>query len=324
MHLFIKYAIFHNYWPKFGPRFWDIFSISGNALMNHFFSFAIPCKKGENTVLWGFCESDAPFHQNSILKHHFWPNFRPRCWDIFSISGNALMNPFFSIVISCEKAINDCVRFCGSDAPFIKDSIFHNFSRKFTPRFKDIFSISGNKLMELLLQHRNILPKSEIRLCESLRKRYTFSPNSIFHNLLPKFRPRFWDIFSISGNALMNPFFSIVISCEKAKNDCVRFYGSDATIKDSIFHNYWINFGPRFWEYFLNFRKCAYESLLQLRNTLQKSEIRLCEVLRIRCTFSSKIQFFIIFGPRYWDILAQILRYFLNFRNALWITSSAP
>ena len=38
MHLFIKDSIFHNVWPNFGPRFWDIFSISGNALMNHFFA----------------------------------------------------------------------------------------------------------------------------------------------------------------------------------------------------------------------------------------------------------------------------------------------
>ena len=116
MHLFIKHSIFHNYWPNFGPRFWDIFSISGNALMNYFFSIVISCEKSKNGSV-RFCGSDAPFIKYSIF-HHFWPKFRPRCWDIFSISGNALMNYFFSIVISCEKAKNDWVRFCGSDAPF--------------------------------------------------------------------------------------------------------------------------------------------------------------------------------------------------------------
>ena len=149
-----------------------------------------------------FCEVlriRCTFHQNSILKHHFWPNFRPRCWDIFSISGNALMNPFFSIVISCEKAINDCVRFCGSDAPFIKDSIFHNFWRKFTPRFKDIFSISGNKLM--------------------------------------------------------NYFFSIVISCQKAKYDCVSLCGNDTPFHQiQFFIIFYPNLGPDF-EIFSQFQE---------------------------------------------------------------------
>ena len=82
-------------------------------------------------------------------------------------------------------------------------------------------------------------------------------------------------------------------------------------IKDSIFHNFWPNLSAQILRYFLNFRKCAYESLLQHRNILRKSEKRFCEVLRIRCTFSLKIQFFIMFDLT----LAQILRYFLNFRK---------
>ena len=41
-----------------------------------------------------------------------------RFLDIFSISGNVLMNHFFSIVKSSEKVKNGSVRFCGSDAPF--------------------------------------------------------------------------------------------------------------------------------------------------------------------------------------------------------------
>ena len=55
MHLFIKDSICHNVWPNFGPRFWDIFSISGNVLMNHFFP------KKRKTVM-RLCGSDATFH----------------------------------------------------------------------------------------------------------------------------------------------------------------------------------------------------------------------------------------------------------------------
>ena len=227
MHLFIKYSIFHNYWPNFGPRFWDIFSISGNTLMNNFFSIVISCEKAKNYCM-RFCGSDAPFHQYSIF-HNFWPNFRPRCWDIFSISGNALMNNFFSIVISYEKGKNDCVRFCGSDAPLHQYAVFHNYWPKFGPRFWGIFLNFRKCAYESLLQHRNILRKSEIRFCEVLRIRRTFSSNIQFFIIFgPNFRPRCWDIFSISGNTLMNNFFSIVISCEKGKYDCVRFCGSDA------------------------------------------------------------------------------------------------
>ena len=141
---------------------------------------------------------------------------------------------------------------------------------------------------------------------------HLFIKYSIFHIVWPNFGPRFWDIFSISGNALMNLFFSIVISCEKAIK---RFWGyadpMHLFIKDSIFHNFWPNLSDQILRYFLNFRKCAYESLLQHRNILRKSEKWFCEVLRIRCTFSSKIQFFIMFDLT----LAQILRYFLNFRK---------
>ena len=172
MHLFIKYSIFHNFWAKLRPRFWDIFSISGNALMNHFFSIVLSCEKSRKSVMWGYADPMHLFIKYSIF-HNYMPNSAPRFWDIFSISGNALMNHFFSIVISCEKC--------------------------------------------------------EKRLCEVLRIRCTFSSkHSIFYHFWPKFRPTCWDIFSISGNTLMNNFFSIVISCEKGKNDCVRFCGSDA------------------------------------------------------------------------------------------------
>ena len=197
--------------------------------------------------------------------HHFWPKFRPRCWDIFSISGNTLMNHFFSIVIYCEKAKNVSVSFCGSDAPFHQISISHNY--------------------------------------------------------LLNFARRFWDIFSISGNTLMNHFFSIVLSCEKAKNGSARLCESDAP-----FHQIF-NFSlllAKFWtqilRYFLNFRKCAYESLPQHRNILRKSEKRVCEVLRIRCTFSSTFQFFIIFRRN----LGPDFEKFSQFQEMpVWITSSA-
>ena len=89
MHLFIKDSICHNVWPNFGPRFWDIFSISGNALMNHFFW------KSEKR-LWGYADQMQLFIKDSIF-HNVWPNFGPRFWDIFSISGNALVNHFFAL-----------------------------------------------------------------------------------------------------------------------------------------------------------------------------------------------------------------------------------
>ena len=126
---------------------------------------------------------------------------------------------------------------------------------------------------ESLLQHRNILRKSEKRFCEVLRIRCTFSlNNSIFHNFWP---------------------------------------------------NIWALWG--FWWYFLNFiwayiLKFLYESLLQHRNILRKNEKRFCEVLRIRCTFSLNIQFFIIFGLT----LGTDFEIFSQFQEMrLWITSSA-
>ena len=119
---------------------------------------------------------------------------------------------------------------------------------------------------EWLLQHPKYLAKMgktiEWGFADPM---HLFIKYSIFHNYWPEFWPRFWDIFSISGNALMNHFFSIVISCEKAKYDCA-------------------------------------------------------EVLRIQCTFSSNIQFFIIFGPN----LGPDFEIFSQFQEMpLWISSSA-
>ena len=242
MHLFIEDSIFYNFWSNFGPRFWDIFSISGNALMNHFFSIVISWEK-RKTILWDFGDSMHLFikdskncyfwawaqifryfldfgicayesllwHRNIFRKrekrfcevlrircnfslkiqffHNFWPNFGPGFWDIFSISGNALMNHFFRIVISFRKC--------------------------------SVWITS--------LWHRNIFRKREKRFCEVLRIRCTFSLKiQLFHNIWSKFVPRFSDIFLISGNALMNHFFSIVISLGKGKNGSLRFWGFDA------------------------------------------------------------------------------------------------
>ena len=150
---------------------------------------------------------------------------------------------------------------------------------------------------------------------------HLFIKSSIFYNFWHSFGARVWDIFSISGNALMNHFFSIVISCKKAKNGFCEVLRIRCTfsLKVQFFIIFGIALGPEF-EISSQFRKCAYESLLQHRNILQKSEKRLCEVLRIRCTFSLKVQFFIIFGialgPEF-----EISSQFQEMR--LWITSSA-
>ena len=121
------------------PRFSDIFTISGNALMNHLFSIVISFEKGKNGSV-RFCGSDAPFHWRFNFFLNFWPNFVPGLWDIFSISGNALMNHFFSIVISFEKAKNGSLRFCGSDAPLHWTfNFFTTFDLTLGPDF-EIFS----------------------------------------------------------------------------------------------------------------------------------------------------------------------------------------
>ena len=106
-------APFHwifNFWP-FGPRFWDIFSISGNALMNHFFSIVNLSKK-RKTVLWDFADPMHLFIKDSISFFGLWAQI------LRYFRFQEIMNHFFSIVISFEKAKNGSVRFCGSDAPF--------------------------------------------------------------------------------------------------------------------------------------------------------------------------------------------------------------
>ena len=159
------------------------------------------------------------------------------------------------------------MRFCRSDAPFIKDSIFHNFWPKFWPRFLRYFLNFRKCAYELLLQHRNILRKSEIRFCEVLRIWWTFSSNIQFFIIIDISWAQILRYFLNFRNALLNHFFSIGISCEKAKYDCVRFC-IRCTFSSNI--QFFIIFGQisaQILRYFLNFRKCAYESLLQHRNT---------------------------------------------------------
>ena len=144
---------------------------------------------------------------------------------------------------------------------------------------------------------------------------------SIFHHFWHRFGARGWDIFSISGNALMNHFFSIAICCEKARRGFVRFLRIRCTFSLMIrFFIIFANIWAHILRYFLKFRKCAYQSLLQHRNIFQKRVKRFCDVLWIRCTFALKLEFFIIFGlnlgPRF-----EIFSQFQKMR--LWITFSA-
>ena len=128
-----------------------------------------------------------------------------------------------------------------------------------------------------------------------------------------KFGPRFWDIFSISGNALMNPFFSIVISFEKAKKrfcEVLRIR-CNFSLKIQFFTMFRPNFGPRFWDIFSISGNALMNDFFSIVISFEKEKKRFCEVLRIRCTFSLKIQFF----KKSFGIWAQILRYFLDFRK---------
>ena len=170
--------------------------------------------KKRKTFLWGFVDPMHLFIKDSIC-HNVWPNFGPRFWDIFSISGNVLVNHFFSIVISCEKGKN------GAEVLQVRCNFslkiqFFMFGLTFETRFWDIVSISGNVLDETIFLHRNILLKSGKQFWDYADQMQLFIKDSIFHNVWPNLGPRFWDIFTISGNAFMNHFFSIVISCKKA------------------------------------------------------------------------------------------------------------
>ena len=128
MHLFIKDSIFHIVWPNSGPRFSDIFSISGNALMTRFSSIVISCENAHNDSV-SFCGSRCTFSLTIQFFIIFGLTLGPH-------SGNALMNHFFSIVISGDQAKKLlCEGFADPMHLFIKNSIFRNFWPNFGPRF---------------------------------------------------------------------------------------------------------------------------------------------------------------------------------------------
>ena len=156
--------------------------------------------------------------------------FGPIFWDIFSISGNAIMNHFLSIVVSCKKAKNGFCEVLQIRCTFLlKASIFYNFWHSFGAQSLRYLLNFRKCAYESLFQHRNILQKREKRLLSGFADPMNlFIKCSIFHHFCHSFGTRVWDIFSISGNALMNHFFCIVISCKKAKNASVWFRGSDA------------------------------------------------------------------------------------------------
>ena len=134
MHLFIKSWIFHNSWHSFGARVCDIFLISRNELLNHFFSIVISCKK-RKTLLWGFAGPMHLFIKCSIF-YNFWPNSVPTFWDIFSISEMLLWITSLRHRNILQKREKTALRgFADPMHLFIKYSIFHNFWPNFGPTF---------------------------------------------------------------------------------------------------------------------------------------------------------------------------------------------
>ena len=195
---------------------------------------------------WGYAGQMQLFIKDSIF-HNVWPNFGPRFWDIFSISGNALMNLFFSIAISSKKAKN------GYEVMRIRCNFSLNiqfvimFGLTLGPDF-EIFSQFQEMCLWITFLHRNILRKSGKQFWSYADPMHLIIKDSIFHNVWPNLGPRFWDIFSISGNGLMNLFFSIVISCEKGKNGSeVLQVRCNFSLKIQFFM-FGLTFGTRFWD----------------------------------------------------------------------------
>ena len=175
---------------------------------------------------------------------------------------------------------------------------------------------------ESLLQHCNILRKREQRFCEVLRFRCTFSLNiQFFISYGLSLEPDF-EIFSQFQEMLF--WINSSASLYRAKKRTTVLwsfaYPIHLFIKDSILHNLWPNFGPRFWDIFSISGNALMNHIIQHCNILRKREQRFSEVLHIRCTFSLKIQFFIIYGLT----LGPDFEIFSPFQEMrLWITSSA-
>ena len=174
---------------------------------------------------------------------------------------------------------------------------------------------------ESLLQHRNILRKSEKRFVWGFADPlHLFIKYSIFHNYWPiwaQILKYFLNIRKCADESLLQ-HRNILRKCEKRLCE-VLWIRCTFSSKIQFFIFIGLTLGPDF-GYFLDFRKCAYESPLQHRNILRKSEKRLCEVLRIRCTFSINFIFFIIIGLS----LGPDFEKFSQFQEMRWwITSSA-
>ena len=199
MHLFIKDSIFHNVWPNFGPRFWDIFLISGNALVNHFFSIVISCENAKNCsmrFLWIRCTFSLKIQFFIMLDLtlaqilRYFLNFKKCTYE-----------SLFCIVISCENAENsyEVMRIWCTFSLKIQ---FFMFGLTLGPDF-EIFS-------QFLEMHLWITSSEKAKnVWGYADQMQLFIKDSIFHNVWPNFGPRFWDIFSISGNALVNHFFAL-------------------------------------------------------------------------------------------------------------------
>ena len=145
--------------------------------------------------------------------------------------------------------------------------------------------------------------KNEKRFCEVLRIRSTFSLKiqffiifgltlgtefeilRYFHRKfqeMPFMNHNFWTSWAQHCNILRN---------KNAKNGSVRILRIRCTfsLKIQFFIIFGVTLVPDF-EIFSQFQEMRfYESLLQHRNILRKSEKRFCEALWIRCNFSLNI-----------------------------------
>ena len=177
--------------------------------------------------------------------------------------------------------------------------------------------------MNHFFSYRNILRKSAKRFSEVLRIQCTFSLNIQFLiDFWAKFGPRLWDILSISGTVLMNHFFSILSILRKS----AKRFREDLRIRCTFSLNIhffiiiWPNFRPRLWNIYSISGNALMNQLFSILNILRKSAKLFSEVLRIRCTFSLNIQFFIMFGLS----LGPDFEIFSRFQEMRWwITSLA-
>ena len=195
MHLFIKYSIFYNFLPRFGPRFWDIFSIQEmrwwiSSLASYYLA------KKRKTVLLGFADPLHLFIKNSIF-YNFWPKFGARFWDISLVQAMRWWIISLASYYLAKKRKTILGGFSDPMHLFIKYSIFYNFLPRFGPRFWDIFSIQEMRWWISSLASYYLAKKRQTVLWGFADPMHLFIKYSIFYTFLPRFGPRFWDIFSI-------------------------------------------------------------------------------------------------------------------------------